>query len=321
MHNLYPLLYNKAAFEVTEVVTGEGAVWARSAWAGSQRYPLHWGGDNSPNFHNIIPQLTGGLSLGLCGFPFWSQDIGGFLGTTSDLLLIRWMQFGMFLSHSRIHGYGDKELYKFSPEVLRHCRNIIHLRYALMPYILGSAIKSAAESLPMARALVVEFQDDPNTWGIYDEYLFGESLLVAPVFTVDGRRRIYLPKGEWTCWWTGVVEQGEHWISVASPLASIPLYLREGAVVPMQEVMNYVGEKPVKRLEVLLAPHRHAGGITELPLTVNGQPGTLRHEFDGTRHRLAYSGPAVAIEPRWASAHMSDPIEMVSLESHGIQRK
>ena len=115
MHNLYPLLYNKAVFEVTKKETGDGVVWARSAWAGGQRYPIHWGGDNSPNLFNLAPQIEGGLSLGLSGFQFWSQDIGGFLGYTNDELLIRWMQVGMFTSHSRIHGSGNRELYKFKP--------------------------------------------------------------------------------------------------------------------------------------------------------------------------------------------------------------
>jgi len=310
MHNLYPLLYNKAAFEITESTTGEGAVWARSAWAGSQRYPLHWGGDNSPNFHNIIPQLAGGLSLGLSGFTFWSQDIGGFCGTTDDLLLIRWMQFGMFLSHSRIHGFGDRELYKFSPEALRHCRDIIRLRYAMMPYVLGSALKSAAESLPMARPLVIEFQEDPTTWPLYDQYLFGESLLVVPVFTADGARSFYLPAGEWTCWWTGAVEQGERWITTVSPLATIPLYLREGALVPMQEPMSHVGEKPIRQLDVVMTPHRRDGGVTALPLDVNGKSGALRYSFENGVHRLGYTGPDLEIRARWASPEITDPIQL-----------
>jgi alpha-D-xyloside xylohydrolase len=299
MHNLYPLLYNKAAFEVTQAVTGEGVVWARSAWAGSQRYPLHWGGDSSPNFHNIIPQLCGGLSLGLSGFAFWSQDIGGFCGTTDDLLLICWMQFGMFLSHSRIHGYGDRELHKFSAKVLEHCRDVIQLRYSLIPYILGSAVQSASQSLPMARALVIEFQEDPTTWGIGDEYLFGDSFLVAPIFTADGFRRIYLPEGEWTSWWTGTRERGLRWIDAQWPLDQFPLYLRDGALVPTCAVSNYVGEVPLKKLKVKVTPHLSPGASRTLPVVINGDQAKLTWTFDGRSHTLTYEGPALEIIPEW----------------------
>jgi len=122
MHNLYPLLYNEAIYNVTKEATGDGIVWARSAWAGNQRYPLHWGGDNSPNFMNMMPQIAGGLSFGLSGFQFWSQDVGGFLLETNDHLLIRWMQLGVFMSHVRIHGLGKRELYEFEPQTMEICR-------------------------------------------------------------------------------------------------------------------------------------------------------------------------------------------------------
>jgi alpha-D-xyloside xylohydrolase len=309
-HNLYPLLYNRAAYEVTRDATGEGVVWGRSAWAGSQRYPLLWGGDNSPNFENMIPQLAGGLSLGLCGFPYWSQDIGGFCGTTDDLLLIRWMQLGMFLSHSRIHGYGDRELYKFSPDVIRICRDFIRLRYSLLPYILGSGRKCVAESLPMARPLVVDFQDDPNTHTLHDQFLFGESILVAPVTTKDGKRRLYLPQGDWTCWWTGTVHPGGCWLDTESSHETIPLLLREGAVVPMCEPMNHVGEKPLQSVTVRLTPFRRAGSERELPMIVNGDRAHLRLAFDGTTHFLQYDGPSLQIHPEWTGPEQPLKLEV-----------
>ena len=135
MHNLYPLLYNRAAYEVNEEMHEEGIVWGRSAYAGNQRYPLYWGGDNSPNFYNMIPQLAGGLSFGLSGFPFWSQDVGGFLGNTYDELLIRWMQYSVMMSHIRIHGSGIRELYKFGEDCVRICKDYLQLRYRLLPYL------------------------------------------------------------------------------------------------------------------------------------------------------------------------------------------
>ncbi len=285
MHNLYPLLYNKAVFDVTREATGDGVVWARSAWAGSQRYPLHWGGDNSPNAFNIIPQLDGGLSFGLSGFQFWSQDIGGFCGTTNDVLLIRWMQVGMFTSHSRIHGFGDRELYKFRPETMRICRQYIQLRYRLLPYIFAQAERCVRESLPMMRALVVDYQDDPTTFNLSDQFLFGDDLLVAPIVTEDPRRKVYLPAGTWTCWWTGARLRGARWIDIQADLETIPLYIREGGVIALGPVMNYVDENPVDRLEVRLGA-REDDGYSSTWLTVNGRKVKLAYETHGGRHVL-----------------------------------
>ena len=269
MHNLYPLVYNNAIFNVTKEECGEGVVWARSAWAGNQRFPLHWGGDNSPNFFNLIPQLEGGLSFGLSGFQFWSQDIGGFCGTTSGELLIRWMQLGMFISHSRIHGFGDRELYKFAPDVVRVCRDFIQLRYRLMPYIYGSAIECVRESLPMARALVVEYQDDPTVWNMGDEYLFGDSILVAPIVDESNRRRVYLPQGTWTDWWSRVRVPGNQWITVTADIDRMPLFIREGAVIPMGPVMNYVDEKKIDAIDLIVSLFT-CDGRTTFDVPVNG---------------------------------------------------
>ncbi len=290
MHNLYPLLYNRAVFEATAAETGEGLVWARSAWAGSQRYPVHWGGDNSPNFANMAPQLAGGLSLGLSGFPFWSQDIGGFCGETNDRLLVRWMQMGLFLSHARIHGTGPRELYRFAPETLRICRDFLRLRYRLLPYLLGQAAACARGLLPMARALVVEFQDDPNVRDLADEYLLGDALLVAPVCTPEDARRVYLPAGTWTDWWTGERIAGGRWLEAAVPLDRLPLYLREGALVPLGPERQYVGERPVDRVTVRVA--RFEGdGRAAFSAPVEGGVLALDYEAAGGRHRVRFSAP------------------------------
>jgi alpha-D-xyloside xylohydrolase len=238
MHNLYPLLYNRAVSNVSG-----GLVWSRSAWAGSQRYPVHWGGDSSPDWDNMLPQLAGGLSLGLSGFTFWSQDIGGFFGETNDRLLIRWLQCGVFLSHARIHGVGDRELYKFAPETLQICREFLRLRYRLLPYILAEAKHAADRGQPLARPLVLDFQDDPTTWNIQDEFLFGRDLLVAPIFSAADHRRVYLPPGGWTDWWTGETVSGSRWLDVASPLDRIPLYIRAGANIPLGADREFIDEE------------------------------------------------------------------------------
>ena len=247
MHNRYPLLYNRAVAEATHAGTGEWIIWARSAFAGSQRYPLHWGGDSSARWDNLVANVSGGLSLGLCGFPFWSMDIGGFFGEPDDDLLIRWLQAGLFLSHSRIHGFGNRELYDRGTTT-DLARDLLHLRYRLLPYLLGQAHHTAASGAPLARALVVDHPDDPTTWHLSDQWLLGDDLLVAPVATPDGSRRVYLPRGDWVHWFTGERHHGPTWIATHSPIDHFPLYQRAESLVPLGPVVPHVGARPTELL-------------------------------------------------------------------------
>lgn len=240
MHNLYPLLYNRAVAEATHDHTGEWIIWARSAFAGSQRYPLHWGGDSSARWDNLFVNVAGGLSLGLSGFPFWSMDIGGFFGEPDDELLIRWLQAGLFLSHSRIHGFGNRELYDRGATT-DLARDLLHLRYRLLPYLLGQAHRAPAQGVPLARPLVVDHHDDPTTWHVSDQWLLGDDLLVAPVANPDGDRRVYLPEGEWVHWFTGERHQGPTWLTTHSQIDHFPLYQRGASLIPLGPVMPHVG--------------------------------------------------------------------------------
>jgi len=285
MRNLGPLLYNKVVAEVTKEVTGDICAWSRSAWAGNQRYPVHWGGDSSVNWENMTPQLEGGLSFGLSGFQFWSQDIGGFIGTTRGDILIRWMQVGLFHSHSRIHGWGKRELYKFPSEVMRICRNYIQLRYRLLPYIYGSAFDCVEKSLPMTRALVVEYQNDPNTWNIGNEFMFGDSLLVAPITDTTNKREIYLPKGVWTNWWTGERLRGEKWIHVEVDIETLPFYIREGGIIPMGPVMNYVDEIKTEEIELRIAKFE-GDGKTTFVVPVNEERVLIEYTASNGKHTV-----------------------------------
>lgn len=249
MHNRYPLLYNRAVAEATHAKTGEWIIWARAAFAGSQRYPLHWGGDSSARWDNLVADVAGGLSLGLCGFPFWSMDIGGFMGEPDDALLLRWLQAGLFLSHSRIHGFGNRELYDRGVTTDR-ARDLLHLRYRLLPYLLGHAHRSAPAGVPLARPLVVDHPDDPTTWHLSDQWLLGDDLLVAPVAHPDGHRRVYLPAGEWVHWFTGEHHRGPTWLSTHSPIDHFPLYQRAASLIPLGPTMAHVGARPTDRLSL-----------------------------------------------------------------------
>lgn len=256
MHNLYSLLYNKAAFEATEEVKGkdEAFIWARSAWAGSQRYPVHWGGDSGTDFASLTASIKAGLSFGLSGFPFWSHDIGGFFYETNPTLYARWAQVGLFSSHSRTHGFYTREPWDFGEEVKEIFKYYTQLRYKLMPYIYSSSVKCANNSLPMFKALVIEYQDDPTVSNIDNQYLFGDYFLVAPILDEGRERMIYLPEGKWTDYWDKKQYEGRKWIKYQADLDKLPLFVRANAIIPMGPVMNYIDEKECDPITLDLYP-------------------------------------------------------------------
>ena len=254
MHNRYPLLYNKAVFEVTQEVWGEdeGVVWSRSAWAGSQRYPVHWSGDGIARFEDLPCVLRSTLSFGLTGFPFYSHDIGGFSGVPSPELYVRWAQLGLFSSHARAHGAPPREPWAYGDEAETIFRTYDNLRYRLLPYIYSEAVTCVKSSLPMVRALVIEHPDDPTAVAIDDQYYFGRSLLIAPILTETNRRKVYLPEGAWTDYWTKERLTGGRWLDVDAPLDAMPIYVAAGAVIPYAPLMQYTGEKPLDPLTLEL---------------------------------------------------------------------
>lgn len=253
MHNLYPLLYNKAVFEITEEVRGkgEGIIWARSTWAGSQRFPVHWGGDPDVDFPALASTVRAGLSIGLSGFPFWSHDVGGFHAPTTPEVYARWMQVGCFSSHCRAHGVKTREPWDFGDEVKEIAKKYLNLRYRLMPYIYSQSWKCTETSLPMFRALVIEFQDDRNVYGIDNQYMFGDSFLVSPIMDDTNERALYLPEGEWTDYWTKSIVKAPksgRWITVSAPLDMLPLHIKENAIIPIGPFQNYVDEHQIDLL-------------------------------------------------------------------------
>ncbi|MGD8793660.1 MAG: glycoside hydrolase family 31 protein, partial [Anaerolineae bacterium] len=269
MHNLYPLLYNKTVFELTEDHFGRGFTWGRSAYAGSQRYPVQWGGDSYSTLDQMACQIRAMLGYGLSGVPFSSHDVGGFdyppqafdhsqrssqwflEGYAPDAVVyVRWLQFGVFSSHVRAHGKQAREPYAYGPQAEEIARRYLKLRYRLLPYLYSQAVHSARSGLPMARAMVLEFPADANTHRLDLQYMFGDSFLVAPVVRRDNRCRVYLPAGEWVDYWTKEVQPGGRWLEVEAPLAVLPLWLRAGAIVPLGPEQAHTGEKPLDPLTV-----------------------------------------------------------------------
>jgi alpha-D-xyloside xylohydrolase len=273
MHNLYPLLYNRTVWELTRRRFGRGLVWGRSGYAGSQRYPVQWGGDSYSSLDQMYSQLQGLLSYGMSGVPFCSHDIGGFdyspsffddvesetfldsfdpqhlLSYPKDVLVyIRWLQFGVFSSHMRAHGKQAREPWTYGPEAEAIARRYLKLRYRLLPYIYSQAVKSTRTGLPMVRPMVLAFQDNPTTSRIDHQYMFGEDFLVAPIFCEDDCCQVYLPGGGWVDYWSKELLTERLWMPYETSLEKLPLWVRAGAIIPMGPEMNYVDEKPVDPL-------------------------------------------------------------------------
>ena len=230
-HNLYPLRYNKAVAEITEEVSGNGFIWARSTWAGSQRYPVHWGGDPATTSSAMSATLRSGLSIGLTGFTFWSHDIGGFTTAAPEDVYRRWTPFGMLTSHVRSHGNPPTEPWEYSDEFLEGFRKADNMRYRLMPYIYSQGKYSSERGLPMLRALFVEYPDDAGSWLIDDQYLFGSDMLVAPLFENVEERDVYLPPGTWIDYQTGEIYIGG-WHTIEAGEIPIVVLVKSGTVLP-----------------------------------------------------------------------------------------
>ncbi|MGP3635295.1 alpha-xylosidase [Streptomyces sp. 24-1644] len=235
MHNFYAQIYNRTVFELLEKERGHGeaVLFARSATAGGQQFPVHWGGDCFASFTAMAESLRGGLSLSLSGFGFWSHDIGGFEGTPDPEVFKRWLAFGLLSSHSRLHGNVSYRVpWAFGEEAVDVARQFTLLKHRLMPYLYGVAAEAHRTGVPMMRPMLVEFPEDPATRTLDRQYMLGPDLLVAPVFSADGEVEFYVPEGTWTSLLTGERITGPAWHHETHGFDSLPLLVRPGAVLP-----------------------------------------------------------------------------------------
>ena len=236
MHNYYTFLYNKMVFDLLKEERGEGEaiLFARSATAGSQQFPVHWGGDNSASYVSMAETLRAGLSMSHSGFGFWSHDISGFEQTAPADVYKRWAAFGLLSSHSRLHGSSSYRVpWLFDEESCDVVRKFTRLKCRLMPYLYGAAVEAHEHGTPMMRPMMLEFPDDPACDTLDRQYMMGESLLVAPVFHEDSHVDYYLPDGLWTSLLDGRKVQGGHWQKETHDFLSLPLMVRPGTVLPM----------------------------------------------------------------------------------------
>ncbi len=236
MHNYYPQLYNKTVFELLQAERGpnEAVLFARSATAGGQQFPVHWGGDCTATFESMAESLRGGLSLSLSGFGFWSHDIGGFELTAPADVYKRWCAFGLLSSHSRLHGSGSYRVpWLFDEEAVDVLRHFTKLKCSLMPYLYGAAQEAHTSGVPTLRAMMLEFPNDPGCDTLDRQYMLGDALLVAPVFRHDNVVDYYLPPGRWTHFLTGEARKGGRWQRDSYDFFSLPLWVRPNSIIPV----------------------------------------------------------------------------------------
>ncbi|KAK0105257.1 hypothetical protein ONS95_004355 [Cadophora gregata] len=270
MHNFYPYLYNKVTFEVLEKAYGKNnaALFARSATAGVQQFPVHWGGDPFSTFEAMAETLRGGLSLGLCGFGYWAHDIGGFEGNPDPALYKRWIAFGLLSSHSRLHGSGSYRvpwLIDSTEEASAVLKKFVNLKHSLMPYLYSSAIQSHNTGLPMLRAPFLEFPEDRSTWHLDTQYLLGDSLLVAPVFNAEGTVEYYLPRGKWYGLIDEQIREGPGYITEKHGFDSLPLLLRPGTALVLGKGGNNVVYDWADGFKLLINPVEGMNSDVEVP--------------------------------------------------------
>ncbi|GAA2111685.1 alpha-xylosidase [Microlunatus panaciterrae] len=235
MHNYYAQRYNRCVHDLLRQERGDGdaVVFARSATAGGQQFPVHWGGDCESTFVSMAESLRGGLSLALSGFGFWSHDIGGFEGTPDPAVFKRWVAFGLLSSHSRLHGSGSYRVpWVFDEEAVDVTRDFTRLKMSLMPYLSGLGRIAHTEGVPVMRPMVMEFPDDRGAVTVETQYMLGDQLLVAPVFSEDGTVDFYLPEGIWTHLLSGEKLAGPRWHRDTYGFDSLPLFVRPGSVIP-----------------------------------------------------------------------------------------
>ena len=263
LHNVFPLAYAKAPYEKFQEFNNiRGMNHTREGYAGIQRYPFIFAGDWPSEWQYFEPVIKAGLNIGLSGVGNWAHCMGGFEHVADPELYIRWCQFGLLSPIAHLFGMEHpnyKEPWNYGEEALRIFKQYDELRYSLLPYLYSTSYELHTTGKPIMRALVLDYQNDKNVYGITDQYLLGKNLMICPVTTKGAQTRVvYLPEGKWINYWTNQVYEGKLYVSVLSPLDQIPIFIKAGAIIPTQEVLNFVGEKEINNINLDIYPNDHS---------------------------------------------------------------
>ncbi|KAF2175994.1 glycoside hydrolase family 31 protein [Zopfia rhizophila CBS 207.26] len=289
MHNYYSYLYNKVTFEVLEHAYGKNraALFARSATAGCQQFPVHWGGDPYSTFEAMAETLRGGMSLALSGFGYWAHDIGGFEGKPDPGLFKRWIAFGLLSSHSRLHGSASFRvpwLIDESGEAEEVLRKFVHFKHRLMPYLYAQAIQTSKTGVPMLRASFLEYPEDPVAWWLDMQYFLGDALLVAPVFNNEEEVQYYVPSGEWYGVLDWKMRIGPGYVTESHNFFSLPVLLKPGKVIVLGDAEKARKSVDYSWHEGCTVLVNHAQGMketVEVPSPEKPEEVMLRLELEG----------------------------------------
>lgn len=299
MHNYYTFLYNELVYRVLERKLGkdQAALFARSATAGCQQFPIHWGGDCYATYESMAESLRGGLSLGLSGFGFWSHDIGGFENTAPAHLYKRWCAFGLLSSHSRLHGSKSYRVpWAYDDESCDVVRKFTTLKANLMPYLYAMAHRAKDQGLPMMRPMWLEFESDHAVHYLDRQYMLGESLLVAPVFSEQGEVSYYLPAGVWTHLLSDEIVEGGRWVTEQYDFMGLPLFVRPNTLLAVSHDQVDVDYDYLESTEYHLyqlsdgqeaeATVINPDNVTQARISVSRENNTLTCEVEGALREI-----------------------------------
>jgi alpha-D-xyloside xylohydrolase len=220
------------------------------------------------------------LSLGLCGFSFWSHFIGGFPHESPEGLYGRWLAFGVFSAHSRCHGRTPKESWEYGEEFANEFRRTVELRYRLMPYVYAHAKLCSEEGYPMMRTLFFDYPEDEASWFIEDEYMFGTDMLVAPLMEDTPGRDVYLPPGRWIDYQSGKAYQGAGWYRIGAGEVPVVMLVKDGAAIPHIGLAQSTAEMDWREIELVVFSVETSAAEGWLCLPEEGQLHALRLELE-----------------------------------------
>lgn len=291
LHNVFPLLYNQCVYDATarfqRSEDGPPMVWGRAGWAGSQRYPIQWGGDPQGDWEGLAASIRGGLSWGMSGAPYHSSDIGGFYGSRQPTaeLFVRWLQAATFSSHVRVHGMGEREPWAFGAEAEAVARKWLAFRYRLIPYLQQVIAQAGSTGLPVMRAMALAFPGNALTRNYETQFMCGDALLVAPIIREGGKVEIALPPGAWYDLNSRQRIPGQRVLRYEAALDQFPVFGREGCALPLGPAVQHTGEidpaRPMEQLWVFGKPARPLEGFAQARIATDAEGAFAIHAAAG----------------------------------------